>query len=153
MPKVSAFVFSDFNLAGTASYCATIFTNPMEVIKTRIQLQGELAARGSYVVPYKSVLSAFITVAKHDGILALQKGLVPALCFQYILNAFRLTIYDFGRAAGLTKNWEGNESLLKGMFWGALGGIVGSAFASPFFLVNKQLLQFKLCNDNLLFVD
>jgi len=80
---------SDFVLGGLASVGATVFTNPIEVIKTRIQLQGELAARGSYVKPYKGILHAFITVAKNDGMLGLQKGLVPALYFQFIINSFR----------------------------------------------------------------
>jgi len=80
---------SDFVLGGFASVGATLFTNPIEVIKTRIQLQGELAARGSYVKPYKGILQAFITVAKNDGIVGLQKGLVPALYFQFIINSFR----------------------------------------------------------------
>jgi len=80
---------SDFVLGGLASVGATFFTNPIEVIKTRIQLQGELAARGTYVEPYKGIVNAFITVAKNDGITGLQKGLAPALYFQFIINSFR----------------------------------------------------------------
>ncbi|TMW45566.1 hypothetical protein DOY81_009352 [Sarcophaga bullata] len=72
---------SDFVLGGLASVGATFFTNPIEVVKTRIQLQGELAARGTYVEPYKGI-NAFITWAKNDGITGLQKGLTPALYFQ-----------------------------------------------------------------------
>ena len=60
-----------------------------KVVKTRIQLQGELAVRGTYVEPYKGILNAFITVAKNDGIAGLQKGLTPALYFQFIINSFR----------------------------------------------------------------
>jgi len=80
---------SDFVLGGLASVGATFFTNPIEVIKTRIQLQGELAARGTYVVPYKSIVHAFVTVAKNDGMLGLQKGLAPALYFAFVINSFR----------------------------------------------------------------
>lgn len=59
------------------------------MIKTRIQLQGELSAKGTYVKPYKGVISAFIVVGRNEGISGLQKGLVPALYFQFILNSFR----------------------------------------------------------------
>lgn len=54
-----------------------------------MQLQGELAARGTYVKPYKGVMAAFIAIAKNDGLTGLQKGLVPALYFQFTINAFR----------------------------------------------------------------
>lgn len=127
-------LLSDFNLAGFASVLAVVFTNPLEVIKTRIQLQGELAARGTYVKSYKGVISAFVAVAKHDGIFALQKGLVPALWFQYILNSCRLSIFDFAKSLGLTRAGE-KQSIVNSMFFGGIGGIVGSATASPFFLV------------------
>lgn len=44
---------------------------------------------GKYAKSYRGVFHAIVQVAKHDGIYGLQKGLVPALGFQFILNAFR----------------------------------------------------------------
>lgn len=60
-----------------------------QVIKTRLQLQGELVRQGANVKIYRGVLHAFYQVGKHDGIYGLQKGLVPALGFQFVLNFFR----------------------------------------------------------------
>jgi hypothetical protein len=77
-------------------------SNPFEVIKTRLQLQGELQAKGTYQryknddgaksaishdtyptdIParhYRSVLHAAWTIARLEGVGALQKGLGPAL--------------------------------------------------------------------------
>ncbi|XP_037944616.1 solute carrier family 25 member 35-like [Teleopsis dalmanni] len=130
---------SDFVLGGIASMAATFFTNPIEVIKTRIQLQGELAARGTYVVPYKGVLHAFYTVAKNDGLLGLQKGLVPALYFQFIINSFRLSIYTTAMDNGWMHKANGDVSFGRGLFWGAAGGVIGSYFSSPFFMIKTQL--------------
>ncbi|XP_052842447.1 solute carrier family 25 member 35-like isoform X2 [Drosophila gunungcola] len=129
---------SDFVLGDVAAMGAGVFTNPVEVIKTRIQLQGELAARGSHAQPYKSVFQAFVTVAKNDGILGLQKGLAPALCFQFVINSFRLSIYTHAVEKGWVHNNKGEISFARGMFWGALGGVVGSYCASPFFLTQLQ---------------
>ncbi|XP_017150379.1 solute carrier family 25 member 35-like [Drosophila miranda] len=129
---------SNFVLGGLASVGATFFTNPIEVIKTRIQLQGELAARGSYVEPYKGIVQAFVTVAKNDGMTGLQKGLAPALIFQFIINSFRLSIYS----SAVEKRWmhkkNGEVSFGLGLMWGAIGGVVGSYCSSPFFLVKTQ---------------
>ncbi|EDW77226.1 uncharacterized protein Dwil_GK22254 [Drosophila willistoni] len=130
---------SDFVLGGLASVGATFFTNPIEVIKTRIQLQGELAARGTYVEPYKGIVQAFVTVAKNDGMLGLQKGLAPALCFQFIINSFRLSIYSTAVEKRWMHNKQGEISYGLGLMWGAIGGVVGSYCSSPFFLIKTQL--------------
>lgn len=84
----------EFLIGGTAAVCAGFFTNPLEVLKTRMQLQGELKAKGKHTVHYKNVLHAGYVVAKNDGILALQKGLVPALWVQLVLNGMRLGKYQ-----------------------------------------------------------
>lgn len=94
-------------LGGLSSSFATVFTNPLEVsaeykfkdfekekyffqvIKTRLQLQGELAKKGAAVEPYKNFVQGFVQIAKHDGYLALQRGLSASLCFQFILNSCR----------------------------------------------------------------
>ncbi|XP_053675944.1 solute carrier family 25 member 35-like [Anopheles nili] len=130
---------TDFLLGGIGSMGATLITNPLEVVKTRMQLQGELAAKGTYHKPYRSVVDAFVTIAKKDGYAALQKGLAPSLCFQFILNSCRLGIYNTANEHGWTKQRNGNQSILKSAFWGATGGFVGSALASPFFMLRTHL--------------
>lgn len=80
----------DFAIAGSAAVCAGFFTNPLEVLKTRIQLQGELKKKGQHAVHYKNILHAGYVVAKNDGVFALQKGLTPALGVQLIMNGLRL---------------------------------------------------------------
>ncbi|XP_046812102.1 solute carrier family 25 member 35-like [Lucilia cuprina] len=136
---------SDFILGGLGSVGATFFTNPIEVVKTRIQLQGELAARGTYVEPYRGIVNAFVTVAKNDGLTGLQKGLTPALYFQFIINSFRLSIYNMALNNGWMHTKSGDVSFVKGIFWGAAGGAIGSYFSSPFFMVslNSFIQQIK----------
>lgn len=80
----------EFVLGGTAAMGACLFTNPLEVLKTRLQLQGELKAKGHHAVHYKNVFHAGYVVARNDGLLALQKGLVPALWVQLVMNGARL---------------------------------------------------------------
>lgn len=80
----------DFALAGLAAVSAGFFTNPLEVLKTRMQLQGELSKKGNHAIHYRNIVHASYIIAKNDGILALQKGLVPAQGVQFILNGLRL---------------------------------------------------------------
>lgn len=80
-------------IGGLAATTAGFITNPLEVLKTRMQLQGELKARGKHIVHYKNVFHAAYVVGKHDGIFALQKGLIPASWVQFIMNGMRFGTY------------------------------------------------------------
>lgn len=80
-----------------------------------------------------------IQIARNDGIIGLQKGLVPSLYFQIILNAARLGIYNTAYEHGLTRGRDGNVSLLLSCVYGATGGFVGAALANPFFMLKTHL--------------
>lgn len=126
----------DFLVGGLAACGAGIFTNPLEVAKTRMQLQGELVARGKYVVHYRNVVHAFYQIAKVDGITALQKGLVPALWYQFVMNGVRLGVYQTLINFGLTKNSQGNVSVWRSALAAALSGSLGALAGSPLYMVN-----------------
>lgn len=136
----------EFVLGGVAAIGAGFFTNPLDVIKTRLQLQGELQARGMYTVHYRGFIHAFYAVAKADGVLALQKGLVPALWYQLFLNGVRLGTYDFAEKRGWTRNIAGETSTPKCIIVGALAGCSGAFTGSPFYLV-RVLRQMSLLLD------
>lgn len=53
-------------------------SNPAEVVKTRLQLQGELAKAGTPKV-YKNALDAVAKTWRNEGIRGVQRGLGPAV--------------------------------------------------------------------------
>lgn len=114
---------------------AGFFTNPAEVIKIRLQLQGELAARGSYKKIYKNSFHAALIITKYEGIFALQAGLVPALAFQVVLNGIRLGIYNSAKNSQLILNKEGNTDILKTVLITGVSGSLGAILGSPLFMV------------------
>lgn len=122
-------------MGGIAGCCAGFFTNPLEVVKTRMQLQGELKARGQYTVHYRNVFHAFYNIAKVDGILSLQKGLVPALWYQLVMNGVRLGTFQYLCNSGFTKDENGNLSVPRNVAAGAFSGTVGAFVSSPMYLV------------------
>ncbi|OQR79585.1 solute carrier family 25 member 35 isoform 1 [Tropilaelaps mercedesae] len=129
----------EFVLGGVAAAGAGFFTNPLDVVKTRIQLQGELQNRGSYKVLYNNTLHACYQIAKHDGVLALQSGMGPALWFQFVMNGTRLGTYSIMDSFKLTRNSQDELSYPKNVLCGAFSGAFGSLVGSPLYLVKTQI--------------
>lgn len=68
-----------FVSGGLAACFAVTVTNPLEVVKTRLQLQGELASKGQAKRVYTGVFQALGVIAKNEGIRGLQRGLSTAV--------------------------------------------------------------------------
>ena len=62
------------------------FSNPAEVAKTRLQLQGELAKHGGVKV-YNNVFDVFAKTWRNEGIRGVQRGLPPAVSFPFLFIA------------------------------------------------------------------
>lgn len=123
----------DFVLGATACCLACVFTNPLEVVKTRLQLQGELRSRGTYPRHYRGVLQAVLAVGRADGLRGLQKGLTAGLLYQGLMNGVRFFLYSHAEAIGLTQRPGGTVAA------GAVAGALGAFVASPAYLVKTQL--------------
>nr|KAF6305501.1 solute carrier family 25 member 35 [Pipistrellus kuhlii] len=129
----------DFLMSGLAACGACVFTNPLEVVKTRMQLQGELQAPGTYQRHYRNVFHAFFTIGKVDGLAALQKGLAPALLYQFLMNGIRLGTYGLAEAKGYLHTAEGAHSPIRSAAAGALAGVLGAYLGSPIYMVKTHL--------------
>ncbi|XP_036901051.1 solute carrier family 25 member 34 isoform X2 [Sturnira hondurensis] len=123
----------DLVLGASACCLACVFTNPLEVVKTRLQLQGELQAPGTYHRPYRGLVASVAAVARTDGLCGLQKGLAASLLYQGLMNSVRFYCYSLACQAGLTQQPGG--TVVAGAVAGALGAFVGS----PAYLVKTQL--------------
>ncbi|XP_054011898.1 solute carrier family 25 member 35-like isoform X1 [Hylaeus anthracinus] len=130
---------TEFIIGALAAVGAGFFTNPIDVIKVRLQLQGELEARNSYNKIYKNTLHAGYLIAKHEGVLALQAGIVPALYFQVVLNGIRLGVYNSAKKYDLITNKKGNTDVLSTAIVTGTAGSIGAVLGSPFYMLKTQL--------------
>lgn len=83
----------EFITGGLAGVGATIVTNPIDIVKTRLQLQGELRAKSEHTARYRGILHALYVIARTDGAFALQKGLCPAIVQGFTINSVRFVHY------------------------------------------------------------
>lgn len=131
----------DYLLGGSAAVCAGFFSNPLDVIKTRQQLQGELSTKKGTPQPYKGLYQSFRSIIKAEGLKGLQKGLGSALTFQFVLNSSRLGLYQTVDDLNWTKLDKNNlqRSPILCVFWGGVCGVFGSALGCPFYMIKTQV--------------
>ncbi|GJJ13095.1 hypothetical protein Clacol_007345 [Clathrus columnatus] len=112
-------------LCGAFAACiAVTVSNPAEVVKTRLQLQGELTKDISKRV-YNSALDALVKTWKNEGIKGIQRGLTPA---PFRRNINRL----IGRAP--SEHIAATSGIA-----GAASGVVGACLGNPLFLVKARM--------------
>ncbi|CAJ0759134.1 23943_t:CDS:2, partial [Entrophospora sp. SA101] len=129
-----------FFVGGVAACGAVTFTNPWEVVKTRLQLQGELARGNSnYIKPYTNVFQAFSMIVRREGLRGIQKGIGPAYVYQLVMNGSRLGFYDPIRNSLIGFLNVSNTSMPISILSGGLAGVIGAALGSPFYLVKTRM--------------
>ena len=142
-------------LASSLSACvACLFTNPMEVIKTRLQLDGEGGARGGAAPApgarpapprqYTGIWHAMRTIARTEGVRGLQAGLVGALAYQTAMNGVRLGLYEPVQRALVRATGADPAIIPLKATAAALSGALGATLGSPLYMI-KSRLQAQRC--------
>ncbi|PLW56598.1 hypothetical protein PCANC_01499 [Puccinia coronata f. sp. avenae] len=101
MPSSSSYQLSTLEgfVSGALSACVAVtFTNPMEVAKTRLQLDGESMSKGSPKT-YTNPIDVLRKIVRNEGFRACQKGLGAAYMYQFALNGSRLVASKVNRIA------------------------------------------------------
>ncbi|CAE6455257.1 unnamed protein product [Rhizoctonia solani] len=145
-----------FGIGGLAACTAVTLSNPAEVAKTRLQLQGELQSKGAPKV-YRNVFDVFIKTWKNEGIRGVQRGLGPAVSRawyshaelkpifltrrQILLNGSRLGFYEpFRRSFNSIIGRQGTEQIFgTSIAAGAASGLVGACLGNPLFLIKARM--------------
>lgn len=122
---VKGFAFSWFSVC-----VAETVTIPIDTVKVRMQLQGELGA----VRQYSSAFDAFGKIARTEGVLGLWKGLAPAVLRQSLYGTFRYGSYEpIKQKIGVGST--GDCPIWKKILAACIAGTAGSFIAVPCDLV------------------
>ncbi|CAM9452912.1 unnamed protein product, partial [Ectocarpus sp. 13 AM-2016] len=123
---------------------------PMDVVKTRMQLQSELVLRKAcqsrqttqvYRAPYKNALHAFYKICRDEGVRGIQAGLLPGLMYQILMNGTRLSLFaPVQKVLGVDVENKGKIGFFfRNLAAGAACGAAGALIGSPVFLVKARL--------------
>ncbi|OQR84569.1 hypothetical protein ACHHYP_13240 [Achlya hypogyna] len=133
-------VLTSFFLAATAASCASVLTNPLEVVKTRMQLQNELVEASSKAVErvYKNPFQSLYVIGRQEGLRGLQSGLGMTIAYQFMIAGTRFGLHEPAkRLVGAERgaDWYWGRTYMAGVLSGAASSFTGN----PFYLVRARL--------------
>lgn len=106
---------------------------PIDVVKTRLQLQGELGAQQVY----RNAWHAATTMVREEGPLTLFRGITPALLRQATYGTLRYGSYEPIKSA-LGREPDGSVGIGKKVLAGTITGAFSSALCNPTDLVKVR---------------
>jgi hypothetical protein len=116
-----------FALGGFSCMVAALVTNPIDMVKVRLQLHGELSGKQGNA----GLVSAGLKIVRTEGVTALYKGLTASLLREGTYSTLRMGFYepirDFLHIEGKGKD----VPVYKKIIAGATSGMLGSAIANP----------------------
>ncbi|NWT28616.1 UCP4 protein, partial [Cardinalis cardinalis] len=128
---------SKFALSACAAAVAELVTFPLDLTKTRLQIQGEAAAGPA--VPYRGMLRTAAGIAQEEGVRKLWQGATPAVYRHVVYTGVRMVTYEHLRDSVLGRAEDESFPLWKAVVGGVSAGAIGQFFASPTDLVKVQM--------------
>lgn len=126
------------------SHLSTV-TYPLDLIKARLQIQGEAAfdkfsaGQTQTTLQKRGMMKTGIGIFQEEGFFRLWQGMSPAIYRHVVYSGVRMTFYEFIRDDVLGKNDDGTIPLSTAVCGGVLAGGVAQFLASPADLVKVQV--------------
>uniref|UniRef100_A0AAY5KRQ9 Solute carrier family 25 member 14 n=1 Tax=Esox lucius TaxID=8010 RepID=A0AAY5KRQ9_ESOLU len=115
-----------FIYGGMASIVAEFGTFPIDLTKTRLQVQGQ----SQYMeVRYRGMFHALFRIGKEEGIKALYSGISPALLRQASYGTIKIGTYNTLKRLFVTHPED--ETMVINVFCGVVSGVLSSSLANP----------------------
>lgn len=127
-------------LAGASNATAACFTNPVDVVKVRLQMDGEgVAAAGQAAGRrYRGIFHAGSVLLRDEGLSGFYRGIRASLCREMSYSGIRMGLYEPTKQL-LSRGDAAQASLAMKVCSGAITGAAGSVLANPFDLVKVRM--------------
>ncbi|XP_031544467.1 mitochondrial uncoupling protein 4 isoform X3 [Vicugna pacos] len=135
---------SKFLLSGCAATVAELATFPLDLTKTRLQIQGEaalarLGGGAGEAAPYRGMVRTALGIVQEEGFLKLWQGVTPAIYRHIVYSGGRMVTYEHLREVVFGKGEDKHYPLWKSVIGGMMAGVVGQFLANPTDLVKVQM--------------
>ncbi|KAM4886337.1 brain mitochondrial carrier protein 1 isoform 1-T1 [Sylvia borin] len=126
---MSALNWKPFVYGGLASIVAEFGTFPVDLTKTRLQVQGQSTDARFREVRYRGMFHALFRICREEGGRALYSGIAPALLRQASYGTIKIGIYQSLKRLFVDRMED--ETLLINVICGVVSGVISSALANP----------------------
>lgn len=140
-PKTEIPLFKKVLAGGLAGALASAVANPTDLVKVRLQTDGQLKGNDGKFLPkkYTGMTNAFLSIVREEGVLGLWKGVGPTVGRATVLAAAELSTYDEVKGRLLqTPYFE--EGLFCTVTTAALSGLLSTIASSPFDVVKSRVM-------------
>ncbi|XP_009999146.1 PREDICTED: kidney mitochondrial carrier protein 1 [Chaetura pelagica] len=126
---MSALNWKPFLYGGLASITAECGTFPIDLTKTRLQVQGQVNDAKYSEIRYRGMFHALVRICREEGLKALYSGIAPALLRQASYGTIKIGTYQSLKKM-LVENPE-DETLMINILCGVFSGVISSSIANP----------------------
>ncbi|CAJ0942429.1 unnamed protein product [Ranitomeya imitator] len=139
--NMSAASWKPFIYGGLASITAECGTFPIDLTKTRLQVQGQANDAKYKEIRYRGMLHALVRICREEGLTALYSGIAPAMLRQASYGTIKIGTYQSMKRLFVDRPED--ETLVLNVFCGVLSGVFSSCIANPtdVLKVSVHLLQ------------
>ncbi|XP_067419239.1 kidney mitochondrial carrier protein 1 isoform X1 [Emydura macquarii macquarii] len=126
---MSALNWKPFVYGGLASITAECGTFPIDLTKTRLQVQGQTNDAKYKEIRYRGMVHALVRIWREEGLKALYSGIAPAMLRQASYGTIKIGTYQSLKRV-LVEQPE-DETLVINVLCGILSGVISSSIANP----------------------
>ncbi|XP_037909762.1 mitochondrial uncoupling protein 4 isoform X2 [Hermetia illucens] len=114
-------------------------TYPLDLTKTRLQIQGEMADKAMQKAPYRGMFATAMGIVREEGFFSLWRGMTPAIYRHVVYSGVRIVMYDSLRKRFSDQDVANTLPLWKAALCGIVSGCTAQWLASPADLVKVQI--------------
>ncbi|XP_026546202.1 kidney mitochondrial carrier protein 1-like, partial [Notechis scutatus] len=127
--SMAALNWKPFVYGGLASITAECGTFPIDLTKTRLQIQGQKNDAKHKDIRYRGMLHALVKIVREEGLKALYSGIAPAMLRQASYGTIKIGTYQSLKRIFIERPED--ETLAVNVLCGILSGVISSSIANP----------------------
>ncbi|KAH0624423.1 hypothetical protein JD844_031844 [Phrynosoma platyrhinos] len=127
--RMAALNWKPFVYGGLASVTAECGTFPIDLTKTRLQVQGQKNDVKHKEIRYRGMIHALVKIFREEGLKALYSGIAPAMLRQASYGTIKIGTYQSLKRIFIEQPED--ETLPVNVLCGVLSGVISSCIANP----------------------